>query len=181
MTELAHSTPARRPVANGLVLLLRVVQALLALGLAGMAAAAVLALVPGSLIQQAVADPAGTVDVSAGSFAFAMAAAAVTAAAWIYVLQLLIRIIRTVQAGNPFDDANIGRLRAMWVIITAAELFRMAIYGMANISVLGANVSEADTGLDIRIGTWFLVLVIAALSEAFRHGAAMRREQELTI
>ena len=42
-------------------------------------------------------------------------------------------------------------------------------------------VAPAETGMDIRIGTWFLVLVIAALSEAFRQGAEMRAEQELTI
>ena len=43
------------------------------------------------------------------------------------------------------------------------------------------GVAPAETGMDIRIGTWFLVLVIAALSEAFRQGAEMRAEQELTI
>jgi hypothetical protein len=35
--------------------------------------------------------------------------------------------------------------------------------------------------IDIRIGTWFFIFIIAAISEAFRHGAALRAEQELTI
>jgi len=43
----------------------------------------------------------------------------------------------------------------------------------------GENVDV--TRLDIRIGTWFLIFIVAAISEAFRHGAALRAEQELTI
>ena len=168
-------------MASGLVLLLRVVQVLLAVAVAGMLVAAATLLMPDSFLQEAFDDPEGVNPVPFGALAFASVAAAVTAAAWLYVLQLLIRIIRTVQAGDPFNDANIGRLRAMWVIIAAAEVFRMAVHGMANISILGTSVNSMETGLDIRIGTWFLVLVIAALSEAFRHGAEMRREQELTI
>jgi len=35
--------------------------------------------------------------------------------------------------------------------------------------------------LDIRVGTWFFIFIIAAISEAFRYGAALRAEQELTI
>jgi len=42
---------------------------------------------------------------------------------------------------------------------------------------------EIDGGpqLDIRLGTWFFIFVIVVISEAFRHGAALRAEQELTI
>jgi len=44
------------------------------------------------------------------------------------------------------------------------------------------SVTEASGAtIDIRLGTWFLVFVIAALAEVFRHGAVLRRDQELTV
>jgi len=42
-------------------------------------------------------------------------------------------------------------------------------------------VTEAAATIDIRLGTWFLVFVLAALAEVFRHGAVLRRDQEFTI
>jgi len=118
---------------------------------------------------------------SMARLAFACATGAITAAAWLLVLSILIRVIHTVQEGDPFVEANISRLRAMWMLIAATEVFRIVVHSMADLSVGALSVSPAETGMDIRIGTWFLVLVIAALSEAFRQGAEMRADQELTI
>ena len=51
-----------------------------------------------------------------------------------------------------------------------------------SIEINALNVSETVTSsIDIRLGTWFLVFVIAALAEVFRHGAVLRRDQELTV
>jgi len=38
-----------------------------------------------------------------------------------------------------------------------------------------------EVTLELRPGTWFVVFVIAALAEVFRHGAELRRDAELTI
>lgn len=101
---------------------------------------------------------------------------AVIAAAWFWVLYMLQRIVGTLITGDPFVPENINRLRRMWIVIAAMELVRMAIVAFASQSI-----SSGDDGLQIRLGVWFLVFVIATLSEAFRYGAAMRQEQELTI
>lgn len=101
---------------------------------------------------------------------------AVTAAAWFWVLLMLRRIVGTLISGDPFVPENINRLRRMWIVIASMELLRMVIVAFASQSI-----SDGDEGFQIRLGVWFLVFVIATLSEAFRYGAALRQEQELTI
>ncbi|MGB6229826.1 MAG: DUF2975 domain-containing protein [Litorimonas sp.] len=175
------TTPKGQRVTGGLILLLRVVQAgmlVAALLLAVMALAFVFRL---PLADWLIAGDAASPLPGYGSLAFACATGAFTATAWLMVLTILIRVIRTVRAGNPFVEANIVRLRAMWMLIAGTEIFRILVHAMADISVSATSVAPAETGLDIRIGTWFLVLVIAALSEAFRQGAEMRADAELTI
>lgn len=98
------------------------------------------------------------------------------AAAWFWVLMMLSRIVGTLISADPFVPENINRLRRMWIVIAAMELLRMVIVAFASQSI-----SDGDEGFQIRLGVWFLVFIIATLSEAFRYGAAMRQEQELTI
>ncbi|WP_409432844.1 DUF2975 domain-containing protein [Litorimonas sp. RW-G-Af-16] len=107
--------------------------------------------------------------------AIACGGGAIIAAAWFLVLKTLRSVVQTVGAGDPFVPENISRLRLIWLVIAGAELLRMIFHYVASLG----NSAAAD--LDIRIGTWFLVFVIATLSEAFRYGAEMRQEQELTI
>ncbi|GLQ21046.1 DUF2975 domain-containing protein [Algimonas porphyrae] len=174
-------TQTPKPVSSGLIILLRIVQALLLVGLVVLSASALaFALNTGVYDWLQGNSEAGPLP-GAGRLAFACITGAITAFAWLAVLSILIRVIRTVQMGDPFVEANITRLRAMWMLIAATEIFRILVHGFADISVGALGVAPADTGMDIRIGTWFLVLVIAALSEAFRQGAEMRAEAELTI
>ena len=112
---------------------------------------------------------------------WACLAGGVIAATWFYVLVLLRRVVVTVIHGDPFLPANVARLRMIWIVIAGSEIFRMLIDGFAGITVQGTGVHASEAGLDIRIGTWFFIFVIAAISEAFRHGAALRDENELTI
>ncbi|MGB3457271.1 MAG: DUF2975 domain-containing protein [Litorimonas sp.] len=170
-----------KPVAGGLILLLRVVQGLMLVGLVVLSACALAFLFDTPLYDWLMSNSSSETLPSRGRFAFACATGAITAAAWLAVLSILIRVIRTVQDGDPFVEENIVRLRAMWMLIAATEIFRIVVHSFADISVGALGVAPAETGMDIRIGTWFLVLVIAALSEAFRQGAEMRAEAELTI
>lgn len=101
---------------------------------------------------------------------------AIIALAWFWVLHMLNKVVETLIAGDPFVPTNINRLRRMWIVIALTEVFRMAIVSFPVLSVSGN-----DEAFPIRIGTWFLVFVIATLAEAFRYGAALRRDQELTI
>lgn len=101
---------------------------------------------------------------------------AIIAGAWFWVLHMLSNVVDTLIEGDPFVPTNINRLRRMWIVIALTEIFRMGIVSFPILSV-----SETDEAFPIRIGTWFLVFVIATLAEAFRYGAALRRDQELTI
>jgi len=101
----------------------------------------------------------------------------VVAVGWFFVLKLLRGVVKAVIHGDPFLPENIARLRKIWIIFAATEVFRMiAIFFMG-----GTDGTETGSLLGVRLGTWFLIFIIAAISEAFRHGAALRAEQELTI
>jgi len=93
-------------------------------------------------------------------------------AMWFFVLNILRKIVKTLLGGDPFVTENISRLRLMWVVIALSEILRIIVM---NLSLSG------EMTLDLRPGTWFVVFVIAALAEVFRHGAELRRDAELTI
>lgn len=94
------------------------------------------------------------------------------ASVWLFVLAILRKVVRTLLHGDPFIPENISRLRTIWIIIATSEIIRIIIVKLS-------SAGEMET--DIRIGTIFLVFVIAALSEVFRHGTELRRDAELTI
>lgn len=104
-------------------------------------------------------------------------AGSVVAVGWFFVLHLLRRVVKAVIHGDPFLPENVSRLRNIWIIIAATEIFRTIAF-----FIVGGNGGNADgSRLDINIATWFFIFIIAAISEAFRHGAALRADQELTI
>lgn len=112
------------------------------------------------------------------SFALAFIYGAIIAGAYLYVVRILRAVVKTLLSGDPFVPENISRLRVIWIVLAISEVFRMIIHSPAT-SSLRAGV-EADL-IDIRLGAWFLVFVIAALAEVFRHGAELRRDQQLTV
>jgi len=97
---------------------------------------------------------------------------AVIGGMWFYVLSILRKVVKTLLEGDPFVPGNISRLRLIWIIIALAEILRIITM---NLSTVG------EVTLDLRPGTWFVVFVVAALAEVFRHGAELRRDAELTI
>ena len=109
-----------------------------------------------------------------------LAAGAMTAG-YIFVVNVLRKIVTTLIAGDPFVPANISRLRSVWMTLAAIELFRMISRNFLAVEINALSVTEAAATIDIRLGTWFLVFVLAALAEVFRHGAVLRRDQEFTI
>jgi hypothetical protein len=104
-------------------------------------------------------------------------AGAVVAVGWFFVLKLLRGVVSAVIHGDPFLPQNIARLRNIWVIFAVTEIFRMIAFFLMG----GDGPAEGGSQLDIRLGTWFFIFVIVVISEAFRHGAALRADQELTI
>ncbi len=111
------------------------------------------------------------------NMAIACLGGALVAAAYVLVINILRKIVGTLLHGDPFIPANISRLRLMWIVIAVTEIIRIIITRMAAVNLSGGD----EVSFDIRVGTWFLVFVIAALAEVFRHGAELRRDAELTI
>lgn len=169
---------ADKPVSGGLILLLRIVQVVMVAFIAVVIIATILLALDGSF-QESLFRNFETG--SWPSITIPAIQAILVATAWLFVLSLLIRIIKTVQSGDPFVQANINRLRIMWMLIAGTEIFRIVAHAFADIAIGPDGLAASDNGVDIRIGTWFLVLIIAALSEAFRQGAEMRADAELTI
>ena len=101
--------------------------------------------------------------------------------AMFFVLAVLRRVVAAVIHGDPFLPENVARLRNIWMIIAATEVFRMIAFFVMGGDGDTSCGSVDGSRLDIRVGTWFFIFIIAAISEAFRHGAALRAEQELTI
>ncbi len=162
------------PMTRALSILLIVGQIVMAVGFVLMLLMALIMAVPSefrdSLLAEAKTAPEPSILLGR------CLAGAVLAAGWFFVLKLLRKVVKAVIHGDPFLPENVARLRNIWVVIAATEVFRMFAY-----YIIGSNGEMDGSRLDIRVGTWFFIFIIAAISEAFRHGAALRAEQELTI
>ncbi len=177
MDAAASSKP--KVASRGLMLFLRVVQAFIAAGMVASLLIGCVFLFDNPLREQIMADADG--DWMARRLFLLGLIGAVVAAAWFYIVTMIIRLVRTVQQGDPFVEANISRLRTMWIVLALTEVFRIIAHAAAGIAVSPNKVSQAETGFDIQLPTIFLVVIIAVLSEAFRLGVEMRRDAELTI
>lgn len=177
MSDTGFEPPADAPMAKMLSVILIVGQIFLAIGCVCSLILAAILLIPSNFQAELLSDlPEGVVALS---FAGKCLAAAVSAVAWFIVLRLLRFVVSAVIHGDPFLPENVARLRTIWIIIACAEVFRMiAIFSTGGLNDC-ANLDGSR--LDIRVGTWFFIFIIAAISEAFRHGAALRADQELTI
>jgi len=87
--------------------------------------------------------------------------AVVIAVGWFFVLHFLRKVVRTLIHGDPFSSPeNINRLRLILILIIATELVRIATVFFHG----SAGETEQVMRLDIRIGTWFFIFIIAAIS-----------------
>ena len=167
-----HVTAA--PMTRALSVLLIVGQWILAIGFVLMLVMALIMAVPSEFRDSLIAESTKAIEPSI--LLGQCLAGAVLAAGWFFVIKLLRKVVAAVIHGDPFLPENVARLRNIWVVIAATEVFRMIAT-----FIIGADPDLDGSRLDIRVGTWFFIFIIAAISEAFRHGAALRAEQELTI
>lgn len=97
---------------------------------------------------------------------------------------LLRRIAASVVAGEPFTDANIGRIRAIGLLVMALEFLRGAVQLGLETAVMAT--SEMPGFTLVSQGAWnagVLVLgaVILALAEVFRYGMQLQSDVDLTV
>ncbi len=171
--------PADAPMAKLLSILLLIGQIAMGVFFVILLVMAIIMAVPSGLREGLIADASSPID--AKSLSTRCFAGAVVSAGWFFVLLVLRRVVAAVIHGDPFLPENVARLRNIWMIIAATEVFRMTAYFIMGGDGSAACAEVDGSRLDIRVGTWFFIFIIAAISEAFRHGAALRAEQELTI
>lgn len=179
ITDTEFDAPVGAPMAKVLSVLLRVGQWTLGAGFVLLLLMAIIMAVPSGFRESLMAETSTVIDEA--TLAGRCLAGAVVAAGWFFVLRLLRRVVTAVIHGDPFLPENVAYLRHIWIIIAATEIFRMIAYFMMGGDGDCACSDVDGSRLDVRIGTWFFIFIIAAISEAFRHGAALRADQELTI
>ncbi len=171
-TEFA---PADAPMAKLLSVILIIGQWVLALSVILFLLSAILFSLPESMSLSIKADLAD--KLARTTIVGSLVSGAIVATSWFFVLRFLRQVVSTLIHGDPFSPENIARLRLILILIIATELIRIF-----SVFIFGsAGEAEGIKRFDIRIGTWFFIFIIAAISEAFRFGAALRAEQELTI
>lgn len=92
------------------------------------------------------------------------------------LLFTLRRVVLTVERRNPFDPANPGRLRTIALLLAAIELVRWG-----TLLILAPEQVDLNEDIDRWFGSALSVLVVIVLAEAFREGARLRAEAELTV
>jgi len=94
------------------------------------------------------------------------------------ILRHLRRIVHSLRIGDPFQPANVSRLKEIG--LTLATVTGGAWIGQTLVSRLVRGELEPPGLFDL-VTPAFSVLVVFVLAEVFREGARLRRESELTI
>jgi hypothetical protein len=140
----------------------------------------ILAFVPlGPLNLIATSEDSGTsVPVPRAYLLFGVGAFAGYFAGFALILRHLRRIVHSLRIGDPFQPANVSRLKEIG--LTLATVTGGAWIGQALVSRLVRGELEPPGLFDL-VTPAFSVLVVFVLAEVFREGARLRRESELTI
>lgn len=120
---------------------------------------------------------------------------AIGAIVLILVIKQLRAITKTLLKGDPFVPANAQRLRVIWMTIAIGEVLRIIlitirsrfVFNNPDLNFANNGVGDA-TGLNdgtleisIRLSVWLFVFILIMLSQVFREGARLRREQKYTV
>lgn len=100
-------------------------------------------------------------------------------AALLRFLHLLMQMIKSVEAGDPFVPANADRLHKMGWLTLGIQAALMILWGFDKLVLQYVD----NTGLDFSfsLSGWFLALVLFILARVFRHGTDLRAEVEGTV
>lgn len=100
------------------------------------------------------------------------------AAAAHILLDRLLRIVRSVAAGDPFVQANARRLRVIAWALLALQLLDLA-FGLVDWRF--AQLTDERLGWSLSMTGWIAVVMTFVLARVFAAGAAMRDELASTI
>jgi hypothetical protein len=94
------------------------------------------------------------------------------------ILRHLRHIIHSLRIGDPFQPANVSRLKQIGLIL--ATVTGGAWIGQTLVSRLVRGALAPPSLFDL-VTPAFSILVVLVLAQVFREGARLRRESELTI
>lgn len=99
-------------------------------------------------------------------------------------LILLRQMTASIVAGDPFAEANIGRIRAIGWLTIALEFFKGA--AKFGLSVIMQTTSTMSGYQVLPFGGWsfgvFIIgLALLVLAEVFRHGSQLQSDADLTV
>jgi cbb3-type cytochrome oxidase subunit 3 len=95
------------------------------------------------------------------------------------VFRQLLRIVRSVRAGEPFTVENAGRLKAIAWALLALELLHICVVAIA--SAVSTEELPLHIGGDFNLTDWLAILLLFVLAQVFREGARMRDDLEGTV
>ena len=100
------------------------------------------------------------------------------------IIHQLRRIFRALQVESAFTVETAKRIRAIGLIFIGGSLlqslaaFLVGLMMMNNLVIQGV---ELNVKSNFHLSDIFIGLVILVLAEIFRHGAALQKEQDLTV
>ena len=104
-----------------------------------------------------------------------LGAAISTGLTW-WIINRLRRILLSVNQGDAFEPANVGRLQAVGFSLLGVQAAALLLATVAPLSI-----GESSIDYDLSLGSWMGILVVFILAEVFRQGSAMRDEQMTTV
>ncbi len=102
----------------------------------------------------------------------------------IWILLLLRQLIRSVKRGDPFNRKNGMRLRWIGISILVIGVFDFLHDILLNLFITPRLSFESivpESSIHFNLSMILVAMVIIVIGEAFRIGAEMKEEQELTI
>lgn len=119
-----------------------------------------------------------------GAIIIILACCAVLLAMIFVALRMLLRIVDTVAAGDPFVPENAVRLTRMAWLMLGVQVVQAPILGLAtyikDLSDKGGR-QDIDAAVSLDFSALILVLILFILARVFHMGAAMRDDLEGTV
>jgi hypothetical protein len=97
----------------------------------------------------------------------------------ILTLHLVRRMTRAALRGDPFNRANVRRLRWIALIATTEPIQRFAVFAAGNL--LESAAQAANLAITASIEAVVLGLCLFALAEVFAYGVRLREDVEATV
>lgn len=111
-------------------------------------------------------------------------ALAVLLALVLLFLRQLRRLFQRLRQGAPFEPENAARLKGLGIVLLAASVWGSVTDSWMSVAVsrmLVGSGNDLGTGLYLNVPVIFIALVLIALAEIFRRGAALEDEQALVV